>query len=152
VLHLLKDPKAALLEASRVSRLSTMALFFDRKVEGGNVNGGGEVREEIRKALVEMGHPIPPRPSPWEKDQALLKALPPDALTEVGDSFVSEPVKRRLEWMERRADRATLEIPDRVLQEAIKRVRNRIGDRIVSYRRTYYLASWLPGKLRTTLR
>ncbi|MGI0070801.1 MAG: class I SAM-dependent methyltransferase [Thermoplasmata archaeon] len=147
VLHVLDDPEAAVREAMRVSRVGAFALVRPRDPAGvPATRGEDEARGMLREILAEQGYPLPPRSSPHTKERDFLSRFPPSALTIVNERDVTEPLRARIDRMEKRGQRHLLTIPPEALQRAVAIARARCGDRTVTYHRVQALAQWIPGE------
>ncbi len=145
VLHLLERAPAALTEAIRVGRGGALALVHppgDRR-RSGPEGGGHDPRRLVYRYLAQEGFPVPERDGgPRTRERTLLTELPPDELVVLSDQEVTEPLQRRLDMIERRASRHTLNVPPDVLRRAVVHARGEIGDRTITYRRVEALATW----------
>jgi ubiquinone/menaquinone biosynthesis C-methylase UbiE len=147
VLHVLDDQRAALREATRVGRQGAYALVHPRGERG--ATGGrreDEPRWVLRTILEEQGFTMPPRASPWAKEQDILTRLPPDSLRVLSESDVTESLRSRLDRLEKRGHRNLLTIPPEAMARAIATARERVGDRTVTYHRVESLATWRAGR------
>ncbi len=147
VLHVLDDQRSALREATRVGRHGAFALVHPRGERG----AVGERREDeprhlLRSILEEQGYSMPPRASPWTKEQDILTRLPPDSLRIVNESDVTESLRSRVDRLAQRGHRNLLTIPPEAMARAIEIARERVGDRTVTYHRVESLASWRAGR------
>ena len=145
VLHLLEDAPTALAEAIRVGREGALALVHPpgSQGEGGIEGSAHDPRRIVYRCLAQEGYPVPDRNGgPRTRERKLLTELPPDDLVIVSDRQVTEPLGRRLDMLEQRASRHTLNIPPDVLHRAVTEARAQIGDRTITYRRVEALATW----------
>jgi SAM-dependent methyltransferase len=147
VLHLLDDPRAALREASRVSRTGVTALVRPRRDRTSDrpARGPDDPQRQIVAVLERMGHPLPAgsvRGEPHTREAGVIEAIPPDELEVIVDAEVTEPLADRLRMIEKGASRRFLHVPPDVLAAAVAEVRGRIGDRTRTFRRVEALATW----------
>ncbi len=150
VLHTLEEPEHAISEALRVSRRGAFALLIGRSRVGRGAHGpeGDELRRMLREELAREGLLLPPRQDggPSRRERLLLRRFPPSELVSLGEKTVLLPASRRLAWVEARADRQTLRLPQEAVQRAVARVRARLPtelkERTVPIRHTYELVRW----------
>ncbi len=150
VLHVLDDPASALREAARVSRRTVLALVSDRDRPAGGPDGGTQrqIREIMNEVLKEAGLAPPTRGRPWERERELLQRVPPNRSTRLSEREVTETLDERLARMGRRGNRWMLRAPPEVVERAIARVRERLGNPTFTYQRRYVLAAWDSDGLR----
>jgi ubiquinone/menaquinone biosynthesis C-methylase UbiE len=143
VLHILERPELGLREAARVGRQGVLAILdLPPKAEAADRSLEEEPRRIVREALAEAGYPNLLRSGPRAKEQEVLRACPPAELRVLSDREVSEPLTRRLDALEKRAYRHVLRVPPDVLARAVAAAREKVGSRIVTYRRTEAVAWW----------
>jgi SAM-dependent methyltransferase len=145
VLHLLDDPRAALREAIRVSRIGAFALLNPPGTRRGPESDGPprNARGIVYRILAERGYEVPRTgEGPPRRERAILAGLPPDRLDVLSDREVTEPIDRTLRMIERGASRHTLKIPKEALADAVRIARAEIGDRTFTWRRVEALAVW----------
>ena len=150
VLHLLDDPRRALGEATRVGRGGAFALVHPPGdgPETPRTESDGP-RRIVYRILAERGYPIPERGhgGPPRRERTILANLPPDRLTVVSDQVVTESLSKRLDTLERGANRQTLHVPREELLRAVAEARREVGDRVRTYRRVEALAAWSAATL-----
>ena len=152
VIHTLDRPEAAITEALRVSRRGVFALLIGRTRVGRGAHApeGDELRRMLREELAREGVALPPRPDggPSRRERLLLRRLPPTELVPLGERTLPVPASRGLTWIEARADRGILRLPQEAVQRAVGRVRARLppgaAERMVPMRHTFELARWGP--------
>lgn len=145
VLHLLEDPRAALTEALRVGRGGARALVHPATGSSRDGLEGSESdpRRLVYRYLAQAGYAVPDRTGgPRSRERTLLAQVPPDDLTVVSDREVTVPLARRLDMLEQRGSRHTLQVPLDVLKKAAAAARAEIGDQTITYRRVESLATW----------
>jgi SAM-dependent methyltransferase len=145
VLHLLEQPRAAIREGCRVARKGTVAIVRPPIAGEPDALDGSphDPRRIVYDLLAKEGYPVPTRPGgPRTREAQLLRSLPPDRLDVVCDREVTEPLRRRLDLLERRGSRHVLHIPADALRRAVAEARKQVGDRTVTYRRLEALATW----------
>lgn len=144
VLHLLEDPAAALRESLRVSRGPVTALVDDPRPPRTEEGEADSPRRWIYTYLREEGIDLPASAGggPGAKERALLARLPPDRLLAVSDRTVAEPAEREIAALELRGFRHLLDVPDDALARAVRRLRERYGDRTLTRRHVQVLAVW----------
>ena len=143
VLHILDEPGSGLTEAARVSHGGVLALM-DRPDEGHEPGRSSPPtpREIVREVLADAGYPDLLRAGPRAKEREILRNFPPKEIRIVSDREVTEPLARLLDGLEKRAYRHLLDVPPEVLDRALATVRNRVGDRSVTYRRSEAVVWW----------
>ena len=145
VLHVLEGPRLAIREAVRVARFGALALV-EPKLTGGLdpfERPEADPRRLVYGYLREEGIEVPALAGgPRLRDRALLAEIPPDQLEVVSDTTVTEPLARPLSVLAARGSRWILHVPPEILQRAVARARQEIGDRTVTYRRVRALARW----------
>jgi SAM-dependent methyltransferase len=142
VLHTLSEPAEALREAMRAGHGTAMALLAERQGPSAHSGPGPNPHEVLREAFREAGVERSPRRRPFEKEREIVRLFPPAETVAIGERSVVEPFERRLSWIEHRADRATLRLPESVVREVVRKTRERIGDATVTVRTSYRLAVW----------
>jgi len=143
VLHLLEEPRTALLEATRAARGGAWALVHPPGERERSEPSENEPRRIVFRRLAELGYPLPDRGGgPPARERRLLRQFAPDALDVVTDRMVTEPLAKRLDLIAMGASRQTMNIPKDVLREAVEGARAQVGDRTYSYRRVEALAHW----------
>lgn len=150
VLHLLDRVPDALNEGVRVSRHGVKALVSPGRPRAEEADRTyPDPRRLLAEYLEREGYPTPGGfGGPRVRERKLLEEFPPDELVVVGDHEVTELLGRRLDMLERRGSRHTLNIPPEVLHRAADAVRAEIGDRTVTYRQVESLATWSGGPYR----
>ncbi len=150
VLHLLERVPDALNQGVRVSTHGVMALVHPgRPKEEGAEAGRKDPRRLLAEYLEQEGYPARGGTGgPRVRERKLLEQFPPDELVVVADREVTEPLARRLNMLERRGSRHTLDIPPEVLRRAAEAVRAEVGDQTVTYRRVEAIATWSGGPYR----
>jgi SAM-dependent methyltransferase len=156
VLHVLETPRRALAEAARVSRRHVYALLlerFRRTPEGEVDPGESDEHLQLRAIFARHGIDLPRRERPWQRDRRLLAEVPPEAVTPLGETIVTERLEERLKRIERGADRLTIDIPRELLTRAVAEVRAAAAGTSpsVTYRRQISLAAWEATELRHRL-
>lgn len=145
VLHVLDEPERALGEAARVGRRGALALVRPSSRSDGDRGPMGEdVGRWVSEELGRAGYAFDSarRGGPGRREQELLASHPPDRYTVLAERDVTEPLARRLNALALRAQRRALHIPREVLARATANVRDRVGDRTVTYHRVEALAVW----------
>lgn len=145
VLHLLDDPRVALLEACRVARRGAVALVRPgRPGRGEALDPRLRPRRLVYESLARQGYPVPARASgpPHVRERRLLAEIPPDHLEVVREERVTEALARQLEICSVGASRWTLHVPPDVLRRAVEEARAAVGERTVTYFRVEALAFW----------
>jgi SAM-dependent methyltransferase len=141
VLHVLDDPTLAVREAQRVARGGAFALVHPR-TDDDPAPRADRLRGMIRDALADEGYPVPQRSGPGAKERDFLAAWPPDAMRVLSERDVVELLRDRLAQFEKRGHRYLLDIPPEAVHRAVESVRERVGDRTVTYHRVEALAHW----------
>lgn len=143
VLHILEDPGSGLSEAARVSRGGVLALM-DRPDEDRAPAGVSHPtpREVVRQVLADAGYPDLLRVGPRAKEREILRAFPPKEVRVVSDREVTEPIARLVSALEKRAYRHLLDVPPDVLGRALATVREEVGERTITYRRSEAVVWW----------
>jgi SAM-dependent methyltransferase len=144
VLHVLEEPARAIREGARVGTAGVYALVHPRSDEA-RADTSDSPRHLLREILAEQGYPTPDRSSPGRKERDLLARFPPDRLTVVSESDVTESVRARLERLELRGQRHLQHVPADAFARAIATAKERAGDRTVSYHRVEAIAAWTSG-------
>ncbi|MFZ1023087.1 MAG: methyltransferase domain-containing protein [Thermoplasmata archaeon] len=144
VLHVFDDPERVLREAARVVRGPVMAIVTKRERLPAlpPTTDLERVQDQIRQAFVESGLPPPRRRDPSARDQKLLEGFPPDQSRALSEVTVTEPVARRLDRMEQRADRSTVGLPADKLHEILAKLRVEIGARTITRRSIRSWVAW----------
>ena len=152
VLHVFDDPERVLREAANVVRGPTMAIVTKRErlSPTGTSSDLPSVRDQIRRAFTEVGLPPPRRRDPSARDQNLIDRFPPDHSRVLSETTVSEPVSRRLDRMEQRADRSTVGLPAEKLHQVVARLRVEVGARLVTRHVTRSWVAWNPDRFSTS--
>ncbi|MFZ0892212.1 MAG: class I SAM-dependent methyltransferase [Thermoplasmata archaeon] len=150
VLHVFDDPERVLREAASVVRGPVMALVTKREriSPPDPATDLESIQSRIRDAFVESGLPPPRRRDPSTRDQSLLERFPPDLTRALSEVTVTEPISRRLDRMEQRADRSTVNLPADKLHQILAKLRSDIGDRTITRRSIRSWVAWNSTRFR----
>lgn len=81
-----------------------------------------------------------------KKGELLLTALPSTKMIDVQDELIETSIEDRLSYIEKRAFRFVVDIPDDVLQRIIREVHSSLpadaAQKTIQYRRTEQIAIW----------
>jgi SAM-dependent methyltransferase len=149
VLHLLDDPRSALLEAGRVARTGAFALVRPSRREPKETDSPDRPRRMLVEELRARGVSLPAPSRPGDREATLVVRFPPSELLDVADRWVTEPLTRSLDMIENGASRHFREVPPEVLRPALATVRAKLGDRTHTYHDVSALAVWAPGSVPT---
>jgi SAM-dependent methyltransferase len=142
VLHLLDDPRTALAEAQRVARAGAFALVRPSPREPNDSSHPDRPRRMLIEELRRRGVDVADLEGPGAREAKLLVRLPPSELLPVQDRWVTEPLTRSLDMVEKGASRHFRDVPLAVLEPALAAVRDRLGDRTHTYHEVSALAVW----------
>jgi SAM-dependent methyltransferase len=148
VLHIFENPTEVFRGVTGVVRKEVIALVRKRDAEpykgSGNYN---VIRQILQEAAAKVGYTLPSRRMEWRrKESELLTALPPTKMIDVQDELIETSIEDRLSYIEKRAFRFVVDIPDDVLQRIIREVRSSLpadaAQKKIQYRRTEQMAIW----------
>jgi SAM-dependent methyltransferase len=144
VLHIFDDPERVLRGAAGVVRGPVMALVTKRERVSPPEHAVDldRIQALIRLAFVESGLPPPRRRDPSTREQTLLERFPPDQTRALSETTVTEPVSRRLDRMEQRADRSTVNLPADKLHQVLAKLRSEVGDQTITRRSIRSWVAW----------
>jgi SAM-dependent methyltransferase len=147
VLHIFEDPVMIFRSVTGVVTKEIVALVRkqqDRELFGG---GNGLMWQALQEAAAKVGYTFAIRAGEWRrKERELLASILPTELINFQDELIETSINDRLSYVEKRAFRRTLDIPDNVLEKMMREVQSSLSieaaERKIQYRRTEQIAIW----------
>jgi len=147
VLHIFEDPVRIFQSVSGVVTKEIIALV--RKQQDSELFGVGNrlMWQTLQESAAKLGYNFPIHAGEWRiKERELLTSIPPTELVNLPDELIETSINDRLTYIEKRAFRRLLNIPDNVLEKIIREVRSSLSaegaERKIQYRRTEQIAIW----------
>ncbi|HYA58042.1 MAG TPA: class I SAM-dependent methyltransferase [Thermoplasmata archaeon] len=147
VLHILDNPRNALLEAGRVSRRGVFAMLAPGRPTFEDVPDEEDPRRLLAEELRSRGYSTPAPGRPGDREAALLELFPPSEVWTLSDRWVTEPMAKPLDMVERRATRHFRDVPPEILLPAVAEIRQRLGTRTRTFHEVRKLAHWASTEL-----
>lgn len=147
VIHLLENPELTFTSLRRVARKEIVAFVRKRNGSPATDDGRTSLRENFRRAAIELGYEVPDRPVGWwtasRKEIEFLSTSPPTELLTIEDREVVTTVGERISFYEKRAYGHPPELPEEQFKEVMNRVKESMDlDRQIRYRRAEQMAIW----------